>query len=139
VANDPAKKPANMMFNRATDDPEFAGSPIPPVTRDAESALTTTRSTTGETMSRPCSTTTAPAPAAYPLGAPTDPAGAARGNLLTPAQAGEILKVKTSLLERWRSTGGGPRYIKLSAKVVRYSQIDIDAFVIGRVMSNTAQ
>src|SRR5271166_3562499 len=68
--------------------------------------------------------------AAAPTGTPTQsetlPSGPApdqersRAELFTPAQAGAILRVNAKVLERWRSTGDGPAYLKLSSKTVRY-------------------
>ena len=49
--------------------------------------------------------------------------------LLTPHQAAERLGVKAQVLERWRGIGGGPVFVKLSSKSVRYRQEDLDAFV----------
>jgi len=49
--------------------------------------------------------------------------------LLTPLEAAERLGVKAQVLERWRGIGGGPVFVKLSSKSVRYRQEDLDAFV----------
>jgi excisionase family DNA binding protein len=59
--------------------------------------------------------------------------------LLTAAQAAERLGVPPSVLERWRGTGEGPAYVKLSGKYVRYRQEDIDAFVEAHRRQSTAQ
>ncbi len=61
------------------------------------------------------------------------------GNLLTPAEAAERLGVTERVLERLRGTGGGPNFIKLTAKTLRYRGEDLEAFVIGNVRRNTAQ
>lgn len=58
-------------------------------------------------------------------------------NLLSPSQAAARLQVTESHLERWRSTGNGPRYIRLSRKTIRYSRSDLDAFILAKVRSNT--
>ena len=62
-----------------------------------------------------------------------------RKPLLTATQAAERLGVPPSMLERWRGTGEGPVYIKLSGKYVRYSHDDLDAFVMARRCQSTAQ
>lgn len=59
--------------------------------------------------------------------------------LLTPTQAAEVLGVGTKTLERWRSTGDGPRFVKLSPGTVRYRAVDLNAFVADRIKSNTLQ
>jgi hypothetical protein len=62
----------------------------------------------------------------------------ASGTLLTPSQAADILAVKVNVLERWRSTGEGPRFVRLSRKSIRYRAVDLSAFVEGRVVASTA-
>lgn len=59
--------------------------------------------------------------------------------LLTPTQTAEILGVGIKTLERWRSTGEGPRFVKLSLGTVRYRAADLNAFVAERIKSNTMQ
>lgn len=59
--------------------------------------------------------------------------------LLTPAQVAEYLGVGQKTLERWRSTGDGPRYVKLSKSTVRYMPADVAGFVAERLKSNTFQ
>lgn len=59
--------------------------------------------------------------------------------LLTPAKAAEVLGVGVKTLERWRSQGDGPQFVKLSASTVRYRAVDLNAFVIQRLKSNTLQ
>ncbi len=57
--------------------------------------------------------------------------------LLTPAEAAERLAVSERVLERWRATGDGPRFAKLSRKTVRYRAADIREFVGGSIRANT--
>ncbi|MCB5943940.1 AlpA family transcriptional regulator [Acidocella sp. KAb 2-4] len=59
--------------------------------------------------------------------------------LLTANQAAERLGVPPSVLERWRGTGEGPAYIKLSGKYVRYRQEDLETFIEARRCQSTAQ
>lgn len=59
--------------------------------------------------------------------------------LLTPGQTAEVLGVGLKTLERWRSTGEGPRFVKLSPGTVRYRAADLNAFVAERIKSNTLQ
>ena len=61
-----------------------------------------------------------------------------RKPLLTAPQAAESLGVPPSMLDRWRGTGEGPAYIKLSGKYVRYSQEDLEAFIAQQRRKNTA-
>ena len=59
-------------------------------------------------------------------------------DLMTPAEAAAQLRVTHKVLERWRSTGEGPTFVKLSSKTIRYRIDDIEAFVTGRVRASTA-
>lgn len=59
--------------------------------------------------------------------------------LLTPQTVAEALGLTERTLERWRITGEGPRYIKLSRSTVRYLPEDVAAFVADRIRTNTAQ
>lgn len=66
-------------------------------------------------------------------------AGGAATVLLTPAQVAERLSVTEAALERWRSHGGGPLFVRLSRKTIRYRSNDVDNFVAGCVKANTAE
>jgi predicted site-specific integrase-resolvase len=57
---------------------------------------------------------------------------------MTPANAAEILRVRVKVLERWRGSGDGPAFVRLTSKTIRYRRGDIDAFVAGRVRASTA-
>ena len=60
------------------------------------------------------------------------------GVLLKPSEAAKRLGVSEHVLERWRGTGEGPKFIRLSSKTLRYRAVDLDAFVEARVVSSTA-
>jgi hypothetical protein len=76
-----------------------------------------------------------PVPQTAAVAEPT-PAGA---GLLTPAEAAERLGVGVRVLERWRSTGDGPAYAKLTSRTLRYRAEDLEAFVSRSVRRNTAE
>jgi hypothetical protein len=59
--------------------------------------------------------------------------------LMTSAQAAKRLGVGDRVLERWRSTGDGPAYAKLTSKTIRYRSEDLDAFVGKSIRKNTAE
>ena len=80
-----------------------------------------------------------PTIAADPIVAVMQQASAEMQKLLTPAAVSELLGVAERTLERWRITGEGPRYVKLTRKVVRYLADDLATFVAERVKANTAQ
>lgn len=49
--------------------------------------------------------------------------------LLSPAQVGVQLGMTTAALAQMRFTGRGPRFLKLTARAVRYRQTDVDAWI----------
>lgn len=49
--------------------------------------------------------------------------------LLDTKSAAKRLDLSHQTLEKWRSLGTGPRYVRLGAKAIRYRQADLDAFV----------
>jgi predicted DNA-binding transcriptional regulator AlpA len=49
--------------------------------------------------------------------------------LLNPEEAAEFLGFSATTLQQWRCKGGGPRYIKIRGRLVRYWQSDLDNWV----------
>jgi len=58
--------------------------------------------------------------------------------LFTPPEAAERLKVSLSFLAKARVRGEGPRYRKLG-RAVRYSEADLQAFLLSRARTSTSQ
>lgn len=52
-------------------------------------------------------------------------------SLLTTKQAARLLGLSPQTLEKWRTQGVGPNFIKLGNKSVRYSSHAIEAFIEG--------
>lgn len=77
--------------------------------------------------------------AADPIVAVMDRAAADMPRLLTPQEVADMLGLTERTLERWRITGEGPRYSKLSRSTVRYLRDDVIEFVADRMRANTAQ
>jgi predicted DNA-binding transcriptional regulator AlpA len=59
-------------------------------------------------------------------------------NLLTTAEAAALIGVKKRTVDDWRTTGAGPRYVKISHRCVRYRPKDIETWADKRVINNTA-
>ncbi len=59
--------------------------------------------------------------------------------LLTPAEAGAQLGLTPGALAQLRYTGGGPLFIKLTAKAVRYRQSDLDAWIASKARESTRE
>lgn len=74
-----------------------------------------------------------------PITAAMDQAAADVPRLLTPKLVADMLGLTERTLERWRITGEGPRYVKLSRSTVRYLSDDVTDFVQASLRANTAQ
>lgn len=59
--------------------------------------------------------------------------------LLTELQAAEFLGLKPRTLQAWRWSGSGPRFVRLSARAVRYRQSDLDTFVAARLVHSASE
>jgi len=58
--------------------------------------------------------------------------------LLRPEQAAELLGYTVRALEAWRAQGRGPRYVRVSARSVRYRPSDVAAWAEERVRTSIA-
>ncbi len=59
--------------------------------------------------------------------------------LVDEREAASLLCYSVRGLQNWRHRGGGPRFVKVSARSVRYRRSDLLAWIEERVISNTAQ
>lgn len=55
--------------------------------------------------------------------------------VLSDIDAGPYIGVSPKTLRNWRSRGEGPRYVRYSARCVRYRISGLDAYVDSRVVS----
>lgn len=60
-------------------------------------------------------------------------------NLLKPKDAAEYLNFTLSALAAWRCRGGGPKYLKVNGKDVRYRLTDLDIWIEERMTESTSQ
>ena len=58
--------------------------------------------------------------------------------LMTPREAADFLGLSTRFLEVRRYRGGGPEYIRVSARCVRYSRQDLLSWCAERRRSSTS-
>lgn len=58
--------------------------------------------------------------------------------LLTTRQAAEYLAYEVRTLESWRLRGGGPVFVRVSAKSVRYRLSDLEAWIEERLRKSTS-
>lgn len=59
-------------------------------------------------------------------------------DLLNTRDAAQYLGLSPATLGTWRSIGGGPPFVRYSARCVRYRRKDLDVWVASRVARNTA-
>ena len=58
--------------------------------------------------------------------------------LLAEKEAAKILGFSERTLQKWRSVGGGPRFVQVSARAVRYRQVDLDSWIEERIRTSTS-
>lgn len=58
--------------------------------------------------------------------------------LIDEKQAAEYLGYTTRALQNWRLRGGGPRFVRVSARSIRYRISDIEAWIEARIVSSTS-
>ena len=57
--------------------------------------------------------------------------------LLTERQAADFLNVSTRCLQAWRYRGeGGPNFVRISARCIRYRPEDLEKFAADRIAVN---
>jgi len=59
--------------------------------------------------------------------------------LLSENQAAEVLQVTPRALQAWRTRGGGPPYLRISHRCVRYKPEDLEQWLEDRRYESTAQ
>lgn len=64
---------------------------------------------------------------------------AERTPLLRAPEAAAFLGISVQTLARWRGTGQGPQYIRLSARAVAYKQSALEAWCMARSFQSTTQ
>jgi predicted DNA-binding transcriptional regulator AlpA len=58
--------------------------------------------------------------------------------LLTTEQAARIVGATRRLLEEYRRKGGGPKFVRLSPRMVRYRVEDLNEWITSNLKSSTA-
>lgn len=59
-------------------------------------------------------------------------------SLVRQEKAAIILEVTPRCLENWRHRGGGPNFIRISARCIRYRRSDLDKWIEERVRTSTS-
>jgi len=58
--------------------------------------------------------------------------------LLTEAEAAKALGFARRRMQEWRLRGGGPRFVRVSARAIRYRIADLEAWAEARLRTSTA-
>lgn len=58
---------------------------------------------------------------------------------LNSAEAAAYCRRSRSTMEKLRHYGGGPKYIKVSARAVVYRKVDLDAWLASKLVSSTSE
>lgn len=58
--------------------------------------------------------------------------------VLTERQAAEYLQLSPRTLQAWRLRGGGPAFVRISKRCVRYRLVDIQAWAEERLARSTS-
>jgi len=75
----------------------------------------------------------------YGPGSQPDKAPDTQETLLTEQQAATLLNVNPRTLQKWRVQGGGPRFVRMSRRCIRYWPKDIREWVQNRIKSSTSE
>ena len=59
--------------------------------------------------------------------------------LLNEVRAAEFLSVNPRTLQQWRLRGGGPQFVKISTRCVRYRYADLIGWMEARLRSSTSE
>jgi predicted DNA-binding transcriptional regulator AlpA len=59
--------------------------------------------------------------------------------LVDEREAASILCYSVRALQNWRHRGGGPKFVRVSSRSIRYRRRDLMDWIDSRVVSNTSQ
>lgn len=59
--------------------------------------------------------------------------------LINENEAADFLGYSVRALQNWRVRGGGPKFVKVSARSVRYRRRDLNTWVEARLVANTSE
>ncbi len=62
-----------------------------------------------------------------------------KDRLMTETEAADVLCYSIRALQNWRCRGGGPRFVKVSARSVRYRYSDLLEWIEEHTVAHTSQ
>lgn len=60
-------------------------------------------------------------------------------SLITEHDAAEFLNVSVRSVQAWRVRGDGPRYVKISARCIRYRRRDLQEWFESKIRTSTSE
>lgn len=69
---------------------------------------------------------------------PTEFSKSADDQLLNEEQLATLWNISHRTLQKWRTTGGGPRFVKVGS-LVRYRHTDIEDFIASNTLKHTSE
>lgn len=61
-----------------------------------------------------------------------------RSRLINEKMAADYLGVAVRTVQAWRQRGGGPRFVKISARCVKYRLADLDTWANDKLAASTS-
>jgi predicted DNA-binding transcriptional regulator AlpA len=58
--------------------------------------------------------------------------------LMKEDQAAEFLGFSTRAMQAWRYRGGGPRFVRISSRAIRYRRVDLCSWAEDRLKTSTS-
>jgi hypothetical protein len=86
----------------------------------------------------PADTGRSPASSSPGVRHPAAADAASAEHLLDEIQAARLLRLSRRTLQGWRFKGGGPPFVRLSRRCIRYRRGDLQAFVVQRMRRSTS-
>lgn len=59
--------------------------------------------------------------------------------LINEHEAADYIGHSVRTLQKWRVTGGGPKYVRVSARSIRYRRRDLNEWIEARIRSHTSE
>ena len=69
---------------------------------------------------------------------PMPDANAHTSKLFTEVEAAKVVNCSPRTLQKWRGTGKGPPFVRVTSRCIRYRAEDLEAFIESRVRTSTS-
>ncbi|GER07968.1 hypothetical protein GCM10007972_15730 [Iodidimonas muriae] len=59
--------------------------------------------------------------------------------LINEYEAADYIRHSVRALRNWRVRGGGPRFVKISGRSIRYRRLDLDQWIESKLVASTSE